>query len=127
MKVTRNYQVTIPEEVRKIVKLNEGDTVEIEALNSDQVILKRVIPLEELKGAWANDSEIDNAMGEVERLWKTGRCQRNLRRYRHSDRLFEKERTRFARLRTVEKQRILRLGSHQLRFSSSFSEQDRRI
>ena len=71
MKVTRNYQVTIPEEVRKIVKLNEGDTVEIEALNSDQVILKRVIPLEELKGAWANDSEIDNAMGEVERLWKS--------------------------------------------------------
>ena len=71
MKVTRNYQVTIPEEVRKKVKLNEGDTVEIEALNSEQVILKRIIPLAELKGAWADDSEIDNAMEEVKKLWKS--------------------------------------------------------
>ena len=69
-KVTRNYQVTIPEEVRKKVKLNEGDTVEIEALNSDQVLLKRIIPLDELKGAWADDPSIDDAMEEVRNLWK---------------------------------------------------------
>ncbi len=69
-KITRNYQVTIPEEVRKKVKLAEGDTVEIEAVGSEEVILKRIIPLEELKGAWANDPQIDSAMEEVDKLWK---------------------------------------------------------
>ena len=71
MKVTRNYQVTIPEEVRRKVKLAEGDTVDIEAVSSEQIILKRIIPLEELNGAWANDPSIDSAMEEVKKLWKS--------------------------------------------------------
>lgn len=70
VKVTRNFQVTIPEEVRKKVKLSEGDMVEVEALDSQKVILKRIIPLEELKGAWADDPSIDGAMEEVKELWK---------------------------------------------------------
>ena len=69
-KVTRNYQVTIPEEVRRKVKLNEGDMVEIEALDSQRVILKRIIPLEQLKGAWASDNEIEEAIEETKKLWK---------------------------------------------------------
>jgi len=76
VKITRNFQVTIPEEVRKKVKLNEGDTVEISALDSQRVILKRVIPLEELKGAWADDPYIDEAMGEVKKLWKSWKMQK---------------------------------------------------
>lgn len=70
VKVTRNYQVTIPEDVRRKVRLNEGDTVEVDAVNSQQIILKRLIPVEELEGAWANDPSIDTAMQEVRRLWK---------------------------------------------------------
>jgi AbrB family looped-hinge helix DNA binding protein len=70
VKVTRNYQVTIPEDIRKRVKLNEGDIVEIEALDSHRLILKRLIPLDELKGAWANDPSIDEAMEEVKEVWK---------------------------------------------------------
>lgn len=70
-KVTRNYQVTIPEEVRRKVKLNEGDTVEINALDSERVIMKRLIPLDELRGAWADDPSIDAAMQEVKKLWKS--------------------------------------------------------
>jgi antitoxin PrlF len=70
VKITRNYQVTIPEDVRRKVKLNEGDTLEVDALDSQHVILKRIIPLEELKGAWAKDRDIDNAMQEVNKLWK---------------------------------------------------------
>lgn len=66
-KVTRNYQVTIPQEVREKVKFNEGDMVEIEALDSDRIILKRIIPVKQLKGAWANDNSIDDAMGEVQK------------------------------------------------------------
>lgn len=71
VKITRNYQVTIPEEVRRKVKLSEGDIVEIEAIGSEQVILKRVIPIEELKGAWANDPSVDKSMEEVKKLWKS--------------------------------------------------------
>ncbi len=71
VKITRNYQVTIPEEVRKTVKLAEGDTVEVEALDSQKIVLKRIIPLEELKGAWASDPSIDEAMEEVKKLWKS--------------------------------------------------------
>lgn len=62
--------MTIPEEVRRKVKLAEGDIVEINALDSDRVIMKRIIPLEELKGAWANDTSMDVAMKEVNKLWK---------------------------------------------------------
>jgi AbrB family looped-hinge helix DNA binding protein len=75
-KVTRNYQVTIPEEVRRKVKLNEGDTVEIDALDSERVIMKRLIPLKELKGAWAGDPSIDVAMHEVKKLWKSWKAPR---------------------------------------------------
>lgn len=70
VKVTRNFQVTIPEEVRKKVTLAEGDIVDIEPFGPEQIILKRIIPLEELEGAWANDSAVDNAMEEVDKLWK---------------------------------------------------------
>ena len=75
-KVTRNYQVTIPEEVRRKVKLNEGDMVEVQALDAERIILKRIIPLEELKGAWADDPEIDEAMENVKKLWKSWKIQK---------------------------------------------------
>ena len=71
VKVTRNYQITIPEDVRKRVKFNEGDTVEVDALDSQQVIIRRLIPLDELNGAWADDQSIDIAMQEVKKLWKS--------------------------------------------------------
>ncbi|HZW57535.1 MAG TPA: AbrB/MazE/SpoVT family DNA-binding domain-containing protein [Nitrososphaerales archaeon] len=74
-KITRNYQVTIPEEVRRKVKLAEGDTVEIEAVGAEQVLLKRIIPLEELEGVWANDPSIDKSMEEVGELWESWKIQ----------------------------------------------------
>jgi len=76
VKITRNYQVTIPEEVRNKVKLNEGDIVDIKALDAERVILKRIIPLEELEGAWSDDPSIDRAMDEVQRLWKNWKTPR---------------------------------------------------
>jgi AbrB family looped-hinge helix DNA binding protein len=71
VKVTRNYQVTIPEEVRKTVHLKEGDSVEISALDSERALLRRTIPLEELEGAWKDDKDIEKAMKEVKTLWKS--------------------------------------------------------
>lgn len=56
-KVTRNYQITIPEEVRKILGIREGDIVEIEASQNGQATLRRIIPIAELEEAWDSETE----------------------------------------------------------------------
>jgi len=69
VKVTRNYQVTIPEDVRKRLGIEEGDYVSIETLGKTLAIIKRVVPVEDLAGAW--DEEMDKMMEDVRKLWKT--------------------------------------------------------
>jgi len=71
VKVTRNFQVTIPEGVRKKIRLEEGDTVEVEAIDSDRILLKRIIPIDQLEGVWKDEKNVDEAMSEVRKLWKT--------------------------------------------------------
>jgi len=68
VKVTRNYQVTIPREVRSKLKLREGDFIEVEAIDQQRAVLRRIIPPEMLEGAW--DKEMDQAMAEVKKLWR---------------------------------------------------------
>jgi len=68
VKVTRNYQVTIPEDVRRELGIEEGDFVSIETLNKTLAVLKRVIPVEDLAGAW--DEEMDEVMKDVGTSWK---------------------------------------------------------
>lgn len=69
VKVTRNYQVTIPEDVRKKLGIAEGDYVLIETLDKTLAVMRRVVPLEDLAGAW--DEEMDTIMEDVRKLWKT--------------------------------------------------------
>lgn len=69
VKVTRNYQVTIPEEVRRKLGIKEGDYVTIEITTEGEAILKRVIPVENLAGVW--DEEMDEIMEKVMEEWKT--------------------------------------------------------
>lgn len=69
VKVTRNYQVTIPEGVRRELGIREGDYVSIEASAGAVAVLRRVIPAEDLAGAW--DEEMDDVMKSVGELWKT--------------------------------------------------------
>jgi len=69
VKVTRNYQVTIPEDVRKKLGIEEGDYVSIETLSKTLAVIKRVVPFEDLAGAW--DEEMDEIMEDVRKLWKT--------------------------------------------------------
>lgn len=69
VKVTRNYQVTIPDDVRKTFKIKEGDVMDIRPLNSNSIVLQRIIPEEELAGAW--DKEMDDAMKEAGAIWKS--------------------------------------------------------
>lgn len=68
VKVTRNYQVTIPESVRREMGLKEGDYVSIEVSGEGEATLRRIIPIEELDGAW--DDEMDKVMERVSELWK---------------------------------------------------------
>lgn len=69
VKVTRNYQITIPESVRRQLDIKEGDYVSIEVLGEGEAVLKRIIPVEDLAGAW--DEEMDGIMKSVGELWKT--------------------------------------------------------
>jgi hypothetical protein len=62
--------------VRRKVKLSEGDTVEVQAAGAREVRLKRIVPLEELEGAWADDPSIDKAKDEVSKIWKTWKIPR---------------------------------------------------
>ena len=68
VKVTRNYQVTIPEGVRRKLGIKEGDYVSIDVSGETTSVLKRVIPLEDLAGVW--DEEMDDIMKSVSELWK---------------------------------------------------------
>lgn len=69
VKVTRNYQITIPHDVRKKMGIEEGDYVSIESLNNTTALMTRVLPIEDLAGAW--DEEMDKIMEDVRKLWKT--------------------------------------------------------
>ena len=68
MKVTRNYQITIPVSIRRELGIKEGDYVSIEVSGEGEAVLKRVIPIEELAGAW--DEEMDSVMKEVRQAWR---------------------------------------------------------
>ena len=69
VKVTRNYQITIPKNIRKELGIKVGDYVSIEVLGESKAALKRVIPIEDLAGAW--DEEMDDIMKNVKVQWKT--------------------------------------------------------
>jgi AbrB family looped-hinge helix DNA binding protein len=69
VKVTRNYQITIPESVRRKLEIKEGDYVSIEVSGEGEAVLKKVIPVEDLAGSW--DEEMDDIMKSVGESWKT--------------------------------------------------------
>lgn len=48
----------------KLGKVTAGETIRMK----DQAILKKIIPIESLAGAW--DDEMDRVMEEVKDLWK---------------------------------------------------------
>ncbi len=75
VKVTRNYRITIPREIRRRMGIEEGSYVPMEMVGETTAIMKRVLPIEDLAGAW--DKEMDKKkMDEVRKLWKTWVLQR---------------------------------------------------
>jgi AbrB family looped-hinge helix DNA binding protein len=68
VKVTRNFQVTLPEEVRKQLEIEMGDYVEILPVDKQRALVRKIIPIEKLEGVW--DEEMDAVMEEVRSLWR---------------------------------------------------------
>lgn len=57
-KITRNFQITLPKDVRSIVKVKEGDSV-IFTLEEDKVVLQKMgeNPVMAAAGIWKNTKE----------------------------------------------------------------------
>ncbi|MEX2705173.1 MAG: AbrB/MazE/SpoVT family DNA-binding domain-containing protein [Candidatus Freyrarchaeum guaymaensis] len=54
--------------IRRELGIKEGDYVSIEVSGEGEAVLKRVIPIEELAGAW--DEEMNSVMKEVRQAWR---------------------------------------------------------
>jgi len=70
VKVTRKYQVTIPQEVREKIGVNVGDELFVRE-EERRIILEKPIDLDKLAGAWGHVEDTESFMEEARRLWKT--------------------------------------------------------
>jgi len=70
VKVTRKYQVTIPEEVRHKIGVRIGDELLVRE-EGEKIVLERPIDLEKLAGSWSHIESTERFMEEVRGLWKT--------------------------------------------------------
>jgi len=70
VKVTRKYQVTIPEEVRNKIGVRIGDELLVRE-EGEKIVLERPINLEKLAGSWSHIESTERFMEEVRGLWKT--------------------------------------------------------
>ncbi len=70
VKVTRKYQVTIPEEVRNKIGVTIGDELLVRE-EGEKIVLERPIDLEKLAGSWSHIESTERFMEEVRGLWKT--------------------------------------------------------
>jgi len=70
VKVTRKYQVTIPEEVRHKIGVMIGDELLVRE-EGEKIVLERPIDIEKLAGSWSHIESTERFMEEVRGLWKT--------------------------------------------------------
>jgi len=70
VKVTRKYQVTIPEEVRHKIGVMIGDELLVRE-EGEKIVLERPIDLEKLAGSWSHIESTERFMEEARGLWKT--------------------------------------------------------
>jgi len=70
VKVTRKYQVTIPEEVRHKIGVRVGDELLVRE-EEEKIVLERPIDIEKLAGSWSHIESTERFMEEVRGLWKT--------------------------------------------------------
>lgn len=70
VKVTRKFQVTIPEEVRKSVGVKIGEELLVKE-EGKRIVLEKVADIERLAGAWKHVEDTEDFMKEVRKLWAT--------------------------------------------------------
>jgi len=69
VKVTRKYQVTIPQEVRRKVGVSVGDQLLVRE-EERKIILEKPVDVEKLAGSWDHVESTEKFMNEVRELWK---------------------------------------------------------
>lgn len=70
VKVTRKYQVTIPEEVRQKAGLRIGDELIVSEVE-EKIVMERPIDIGKLAGSWSHIESTEKFMEEARGLWKT--------------------------------------------------------
>jgi len=70
MKVTRKYQVTIPEDVREKTGLRIGDELLVRE-EEEKIVMEKPIDIEKLAGSWSHIESTKKFMQEARGLWKT--------------------------------------------------------
>ncbi len=69
VKVTRKFQVTIPEEVRRSVGVEIGDELLVRK-DGRRIVMEKRIDIENLAGAWKHIRDTEEFMREVRKLWR---------------------------------------------------------
>ncbi len=70
VKVTRKFQVTIPEEVRRKVGVEIGEELLVRE-DGMRIVMEKVVDVEKLAGAWRHIEDTEGFMMEVRKLWRT--------------------------------------------------------
>lgn len=70
VKVTRKYQVTIPQEVRRKVGVSIGDELLVRE-EEKRIILEKPVDIEKLAGSWDHVESAEKFMEEVREFWRT--------------------------------------------------------
>ena len=68
--MTRKFQVTIPEEVRRRVGVEIGEELLVRE-EGKRIVMEKVVDIEKLAGAWKHIEDTEDFMTEVRKLWRT--------------------------------------------------------
>ncbi|MBS7249250.1 MAG: AbrB/MazE/SpoVT family DNA-binding domain-containing protein [Candidatus Freyarchaeota archaeon] len=72
VKVTRNYQITIPEEIRKKKGIKEGDRVVAWMDDEGRIVIEKIegSVVDESFGSWKGEEEGTKYVDRVRKGWK---------------------------------------------------------
>lgn len=70
VKVTRKFQVTIPEHVRRRIGVAVGDELLVKE-DGNRIVMEKAVDIEKLAGAWKHITDTEAFMAEARKLWRT--------------------------------------------------------
>ena len=69
--VGRRGTVYIPKSIREKADLEEGNKIEIGMNKEGEVIIKKVVDIKTVRGAWKDKEEIIDAIESLKEYWNT--------------------------------------------------------